>query len=861
MPKTRSSALQIEVEINAGSETKKIKKILYQKSIPDAIYLALEGCGVRGTAYAGALKVLEEYGLLADIEAIAGTSAGAIASLIVALGFTAKEGGQILYDLPLKKFMEGSDSWSTTPAMLRKLRQSLSVVFGKDHSLSSGQAFLAWLETEIVAKRFDEIFKEKNIPKAGKDATFRDLADLIEETKKDGKSPFKYLYIPATNLEFRLPECDVFSHETTPDMRLADAVRMSGGFPFMFKLYKGHADGGMKKNLPADVFDEERFWPKGYKNEKFANPRTLSIKVDKKEEIEQFIWGIYKKRNLDGASAIGEAVYNAVSENTDIRKLREARLVLPLEDGNVETLEFTIDNHGKVKLISSAEKVTQEFLENYVSAAYFAKSYDDIEHWLADMDIPELIELLAGYVEMRKALSENKNETKPELLVNGMDEDQPTLREVDGYIRFLEDYLAFRTKKEIDPEYRMEIKFPEKHVNLKPAVSERRWDNRVINAMKLRLEGINKEIQIIQQKIEQNYFYLTKEALNLPKLHTSPYFESIKQLTGYRETLKFLHVEKQDLENKLNIKTEKSREKKKSIESIEEASLRKERSAKNEFFYAKMQELISDKAVSPALKGILKDLDLLDPSILYRSKNETDNVSIMLDLRNLTDRKIFFIALFLYLDHKKATKDREEIRSIFNAIYPDSPITELKSMQDLARILNQKEADFYVSAYRTEELLHWFASRDPKPANIVCIDTLLGMPSDIVADKKPKGAKEVDMKNIFRPFLSEDRSVSSTNLNLFRDSKKDSVPTAVPDNMVSPPMNLVTAVTESNMEIPPEKKLVNTIMQLGSPYLANPPTTKSKKRSVAQETGIEWHPLQFDSDDDEEDFAYNQRKS
>ncbi len=48
--------------------------------------LALEGGGVRGLAYSGALEVLENKGILKNIERVAGSSAGAIAGLMISLG-------------------------------------------------------------------------------------------------------------------------------------------------------------------------------------------------------------------------------------------------------------------------------------------------------------------------------------------------------------------------------------------------------------------------------------------------------------------------------------------------------------------------------------------------------------------------------------------------------------------------------------------------------------------------------------------------------------------------------------------------------------------------------------------------------
>ncbi|MDQ2863842.1 MAG: patatin-like phospholipase family protein, partial [Bacteroidota bacterium] len=44
--------------------------------------LVLEGGGVRGLAYAGALEVLEQKNILSHLEKVAGSSAGAIAGLM-----------------------------------------------------------------------------------------------------------------------------------------------------------------------------------------------------------------------------------------------------------------------------------------------------------------------------------------------------------------------------------------------------------------------------------------------------------------------------------------------------------------------------------------------------------------------------------------------------------------------------------------------------------------------------------------------------------------------------------------------------------------------------------------------------------
>ena len=58
--------------------------------------LALEGGGVRGLAYAGALEVLEQKNILKNVERVAGSSAGAIAGLMISLGYNSTEIDSIL---------------------------------------------------------------------------------------------------------------------------------------------------------------------------------------------------------------------------------------------------------------------------------------------------------------------------------------------------------------------------------------------------------------------------------------------------------------------------------------------------------------------------------------------------------------------------------------------------------------------------------------------------------------------------------------------------------------------------------------------------------------------------------------------
>ena len=53
--------------------------------------LVMEGGGIRGIAYGGALLELEQRGILRELRRVGGTSAGAIQAALLAVGYSAQE--------------------------------------------------------------------------------------------------------------------------------------------------------------------------------------------------------------------------------------------------------------------------------------------------------------------------------------------------------------------------------------------------------------------------------------------------------------------------------------------------------------------------------------------------------------------------------------------------------------------------------------------------------------------------------------------------------------------------------------------------------------------------------------------------
>jgi NTE family protein len=232
--------------------------------------LVFEGGGVKGIAYGGALDVLNENDVLKGIKRVAGTSAGAINATLLALGYTSSEVSDLIAKTNFKSFEDHSKFFPAN--ILRMIRQ-----FG----WNKGNAFQNWIGERIKAK----------VNKT--DYTFGELHEAV----KQGKPNLCELYVIATNLS--LQQSVVFSHESTPNVPIRDAVRMSMSIPLYFQAFNYSndimVDGGVSYNYPINIFDNEKYLYNVENGESVDystqegyvfNYETLGFRLDSKEVIE-----------------------------------------------------------------------------------------------------------------------------------------------------------------------------------------------------------------------------------------------------------------------------------------------------------------------------------------------------------------------------------------------------------------------------------------------------------------------------------------------------------------------------------------------------------------------------------------------
>lgn len=205
--------------------------------------LVFEGGGVKGIAYIGALKILEQRELLRHVTRVGGTSAGAINALLLGLGYSNAEQLELLRSLDFWRFMD--DSFG----VIRDVRR-----LANDFGWYRGDFFSGWIG-DVIADRLDS-------PRA----TFADL-------KAAGRPD---VYMVGGNLSTGFAE--VFSHERHGDMPLATAVRISMSIPLFFAAVREgprpdvYVDGGVQLNYPVKLFDREKYVD--VVNESYAIRRT-----------------------------------------------------------------------------------------------------------------------------------------------------------------------------------------------------------------------------------------------------------------------------------------------------------------------------------------------------------------------------------------------------------------------------------------------------------------------------------------------------------------------------------------------------------------------------------------------------------
>lgn len=320
--------------------------------------LVFEGGGVKGIAYVGSLQALEEKGILQNVARVGGASAGAITAILVGLNYSVREVNDILRRLDFNSFQDDSHFFPVDAVRL----------FNK-YGWYKGDAFRKWI---------GDIIKEKT---GNSEATFKDAQGL-----KNARG-FRDLYFVGTNLSTRFEE--LFSFELTPDLPIADAVRISMSIPLFFASQRRnndiYVDGGVLDNYPVKLFDSKKFVetaehflvPAYYDKRNVGvtaeaqyvyNKETLGFRLDSAQEIAVFRDHENPQHNkIDSFLDYLKALMGTIMESQQSQHLHgdDWQRTIYIDTIGVRTTDFDLSDEKKEALVKSGKENTEKYFAWY----------------------------------------------------------------------------------------------------------------------------------------------------------------------------------------------------------------------------------------------------------------------------------------------------------------------------------------------------------------------------------------------------------------------------------------------------------------------------------------------------------------
>ena len=309
--------------------------------------LVFEGAGIRGIAYCGAIKVLEQKNLLQDVERVGGTSAGAITALLLSIGYKADEIAELINGTSFKKFNDGN-----------------FLIFG---GIPRVKKYYGWYRGRKVENWLEKVIEAKT---GNAEITFKEL---------DEKG-YKDLFVTGTSLDQQ--KLFVFSNETFPQMKVKDAVRISMTIPLYFeavfmtetgeiiqhpKNKKGYhvmVDGGLLANFPIRLFDSTKYTDSAKPNEFAINVQTIGFRIDRAEQItKDSIDPGLANFSINHLNDFMGAFNNIIIENLNRKSLSEKdwQRTIAIDDGDIAPRIKNMPSKKVQQLIKNGEEATRSY--------------------------------------------------------------------------------------------------------------------------------------------------------------------------------------------------------------------------------------------------------------------------------------------------------------------------------------------------------------------------------------------------------------------------------------------------------------------------------------------------------------------
>ncbi len=274
--------------------------------------LLLGGGAIRGVAYCGVIKALEE--LHVEYSTLAGSSVGSVIAGFLAVGYNPQE---------IKEIMLGVNF---------ELFRDIQLSIGQNFAFSKGEVFLEWLRDLIEKKYYGDEYK-KGTHKA---VTFSDLD--------------KNLVIITTDLSNF--ECKEFSKFETPDFEVAKAIRISSSMPGLMKPIEYNnrtlVDGDLQKSAPM--------WSLS-KNLQPENERILEFRLEgdfqgTDKNAVDFINAIYSYATRTGTKFL-----------KDLYGCRDKDEYVLIDKCDINIVDFNLSDKRREELVQDGYQQTMRYFK------------------------------------------------------------------------------------------------------------------------------------------------------------------------------------------------------------------------------------------------------------------------------------------------------------------------------------------------------------------------------------------------------------------------------------------------------------------------------------------------------------------
>lgn len=286
--------------------------------------LVLEGGGILGLAYVGAIKRLEELHVVKRIKTFAGSSAGSIVAALLACGAKSEWlQKKIHMDYQILK----DDSWG----IIRDIKR---LVY--EYGVYKGDSLLEWM---------GNLFKELT---GNADITFKQVYEkygntLIVTVSDLNISDVKYL----SHKKIKRSGTQKIISMVVPDMPIRNALRMSMSIPLFYRAvtYEGdvYVDGGLLNNYPLNLFENQM--------EEVLGLKLLSSDEGSKYPMEGFMKRIPISGIKEYVTTLINCVRNQALKIYDVPDAEKVSVVINV--GKLSFVNFALSDEEKKYLVEN----------------------------------------------------------------------------------------------------------------------------------------------------------------------------------------------------------------------------------------------------------------------------------------------------------------------------------------------------------------------------------------------------------------------------------------------------------------------------------------------------------------------------